>query len=192
MGEGRARHSLRDTRARGRRSRNPAWAKLLANVLDSAASGIAVLCGPELRFALVNAAYRALTRRPDLDPIGLRSDEVWPDEGPVTLPTLQRVRETGEPCHDEDHAYANRGRLRRFSFHVKPVPWRDGAAVLLVLWETTALWEAKREAEEAAERAVRRASELEAMLEALPDGLVLFGRGGEIIRTNETAGNSRG
>jgi PAS domain S-box-containing protein len=166
---------------------DPIWAGLLANVLDSAASGIAVLSGAELRFDLVNAAYRALTPRPDVDPVGIRYDEVWPDEAPVTLPTLRRVRDTGEPCHDEDHAFADRGRLRRLSFHVKAVPWRDGVGVLLVLWETTALWDAKRQAEDAAERAVRRASELEAMLEALPDGLILYGRRGEIVRTNDTA-----
>jgi signal transduction histidine kinase len=161
--------------------------RLLAGILDSAAAGIAVLSGPELRFDLVNAAYRALTPRPELDPVGLRYDEVWPEEGPVERVALRRVRDTREPCHMEDYAFADRGGVRRFSFHVKAVPWRGGDALLVVLWETTALWEAKRQAEEAAEREAHRASELEAILAAQPDALVLYGRQGEILRMNAAA-----
>jgi signal transduction histidine kinase len=161
--------------------------RLLAGILDSAAAGIAVLSGPDLRFDLVNAAYRALTPRPDLDPTGRRYHEVWPSEGPVELVALRRVRETREPCHEEDRVFADDGALRRFSFHVKAVPWRGGDALLVVVWETTALWEAKRRAEEAAAREARRASELEAILAAQPDALVLYGRRGEILRMNAAA-----
>jgi signal transduction histidine kinase len=166
---------------------DPVCVELFATVLDSAAAAIAVVAGPDLRFELVNAAYRALTPRPDLDPVGRRYEEVWPADGPVALPALRRMRDTGEPCHSEDHVFADAGGVRRFSFHVKAIPWRGCDALLVVLWETTALWQARREAEEAAERAVRRASELEAILEALPDALVLYGRRGEILRMNAAA-----
>ncbi len=162
-------------------------AKLLAGILESAAAGIAVLSGRELRFELVNPAYRALTARPDLDPVGREYEEVWPSDGPIALPALRRVGDTGEPCHTEDYAFADRGVLRRFSFHVKGIPWRGGTGLLIVLWETTALWDARCEAEEAAQRAIRRASELEAIVEALPEGLVLLGRRGEIVRMNAPA-----
>jgi signal transduction histidine kinase len=166
---------------------DPACAELLATVLDSAAAAIAVVSGPDLRFELVNGAYRALTPRPDLDPLGRRYVDVWPEDGPVALPALRRVGDTGEPWRSEDHALAGCGGLRRFSFHAKAVPWDGCEALLLVMWETTASWQARREAEEAAQRAVRRASELEAILAALPDALVLYGRRGEILRMNATA-----
>src|SRR6266540_1339349 len=171
----------------GRSGADAPAAKLLAGILESAAAGIAVLSGRELRFELVNPAYRALTARPDLDPVGRAYEEVWPSDGPIALPALRRVRDTGEPCHTDDYAFADRGVLRRFSFHVKGIPWRGGEGLLVVLWETTALWDARRDAEEAAQRAIRKASELEAIVEALPEGLVLYGRRGEIIRMNAPA-----
>jgi signal transduction histidine kinase len=166
---------------------DPHCVELFATVLDAAAAAIAVVSGPDLRFELVNAAYRALTPRPDLDPVGRRYEDVWPEDGPVALPALRRMQETGEPCHSEDHAFTDGGGVRRFSYQVKAVPWRGYEALLVVLWETTGLWRARREAEEAAQHAVRRASELEAILEALPDALVLYGKRGEILRMNATA-----
>jgi len=161
--------------------------EMLDAVFESTAAGLAVLSGPDLRFERVNPAFRALTPRPEQDPTGLRFEEVWPGDDPAVLPALGRALESGEPWHSEEHTVSKAGAPRRFSLHVKRVEWRGRANLLVALWETTALWEAKRVAEEAAQNALRRASELDAMVDALPEGFVLHGPRGEILRMNATA-----
>ncbi len=160
---------------------------LLDSAFESSAAALAVVVGPELRFAKVNHAYRALTPRVELDPVGCRFDDVWPAQEGTALPALRRALETGEPFHAEDWEQPVAGAPRRFSLHVKAVLLRAGKALLVTLWETTPLWEARRHAEEVAERALHRASELGAVIDALPDGFVLYGPRGEILRMNGVA-----
>jgi signal transduction histidine kinase len=160
--------------------------ELLEAIFDSSPAGLAVLVGAELRFARVNAAYRALMPDPDVDPIGRRFEEVTRIEDPLVIPALRRALETGEPVSSEDWAVAVGGRLRRLSFHIQRVSI-GGAAILVTVWETTPLWEARQAAQDAADIAMRHAIELDATFDAVADGFVLCGPGGEILRMNDEA-----
>jgi len=159
--------------------------ELLEAIFESSPAGLAVLLGPELRFARVNPAYRALMQDPD-DPIGRRFDEVTRIDDPLIVPTLRRVLETGEPASSEDWAVAVDGRVRRVSFHIQRVS-TVLEAVLVTVWETTALWEARSAAQDAADTAMRHAIELDATFDAVADGFVLCGPGGELLRMNAEA-----
>lgn len=155
---------------------------LLAAILETSGAGLAVVAGPDLRFWLVNAAYRALTPSPESDPTGRRFDEVWPSDD-AALPALRRARDEGEPFHSDGYAVAAQGGVRHFSLHVKPIPFRGAAALLVALRETTSL----REARKKAEQALQRASEMDAIVNGLPDAFVLVGPRGEILRMNDAA-----
>lgn len=161
-------------------------AELLAAAFDSNPAGLAILAGADLRFERVNASYRAITPQPEVDPVGRRFDEVWPgDDGFVAA--FRRVLATREPMHDEDCSVCGAGSRRRFSMHASRVETGGRAALLLVVWETTSLWEARFAAEQAAWAAQRHASELDAMVSALPDGFALYGPRGEVLRANAVA-----
>ncbi|WP_242343132.1 sensor histidine kinase [Anaeromyxobacter terrae] len=159
---------------------------MLDAVFDASPVALVLLVGPELVVDHVNAACRALTR-PDVDPVGQRFADVWPTGDPVVVPALTNVLATGAGLSVDDYIVPAAGRSRRFSVQVKRVPWRRGLALLLAAWETSDTWEARRAAEAAADAALRRAAELDAAVDAIADGLVLYGRGGEILRMNETA-----
>lgn len=160
--------------------------ELLDAVFESAAAGIAILAGPDLRVERANPAFRVLATRPEAEPAGLRLGEIWPND-PALLAAVGRAAESGEPWHSEEHSVFHAGTTRRFSVHVKRIDMSGGSRVLLALWETTALWEARRAAEEAAQSALRRASEIDAVVDALPEGFVLHGPRGEILRMNGAA-----
>jgi signal transduction histidine kinase len=160
--------------------------ELLEAIFAVSPAGLAVLTGPELRFARVNAAYRALMPDPDVDPIGRRFEEITRIDDPLIVPAMRRALETGEPASSEDWAVAVGGRVRRISFHIQRVS-NGWAAILVTVWETTPLWEARQAAQDAAEIAMRHAIELDATFDAVADGFVLCGPGGEILRMNEEA-----
>jgi PAS domain S-box-containing protein len=161
-------------------------AAMLEAVFDASPAGLVVLVGQDLVVDHVNAACRALTR-PDVDPIGQRFEDIWPHGDPVVVPVLRNVLATGAGLSVEDYPLAAAGGLRRFSVRVRRVPWRRCLAVLLSVWETSDVWEARLAAERAADSALRRAGELDAALDAVADGLIVYDRRGDIVRMNETA-----
>jgi PAS domain S-box-containing protein len=161
-------------------------AAMLEAVLDASPVGLAILVGEELVVDHVNAAFRALTR-PDVDPVGQPFEAIWPPGDPVVVPALVNVLRAGAGLSVEDYAVHAGGGTRRFSVRVKRVPWRRCLAVLLSVWETSEVWEARLAAERAADAALRRAGELDAALDAIADGLVVYDRRGDIVRMNETA-----
>lgn len=159
--------------------------ELLEAIFESSPAGLALLTGPELRFARVNAAYRALMQDPD-DPVGRRFEDVTRIDDPLIVPSMRRVLESGEPVSSDDWAVAAGGRVRRVSFHIQRVS-AAGQAILVTVWETTPLWEARSAAQDAADVALRHAIELDATFDAVADGFVLCGPGGEILRMNAEA-----
>ncbi len=161
-------------------------AAMLEAVFDASPVGLVVLVGPDLVVDHVNAACRTLTRA-DVDPVGQRFEDVWPTGDPVVVPALRNVLATGAGLCVEDYAVPAGGGIRRFSVRVRRVPWRRCLAVLLSIWETSDVWEARLVAERTADAALRRAGELDAAVDAIADGLVIYGREGEIVRMNETA-----
>jgi signal transduction histidine kinase len=156
-------------------------------IFGASLAGFAVLAGRELRIEKANAEFRAAAESAARDIVGLPFEEIWPGVDERSLARLRASLESGAPASIEDARRGGPGRERWFSLHVRRVPWRGGAALLVAAWETTGLWEARRLAEDAAEIAMRHAVELDAVFDAVADGFVLFGPGGEILRMNDEA-----
>ncbi|ABS28543.1 ATP-binding protein [Anaeromyxobacter sp. Fw109-5] len=161
-------------------------AAMFEAVFDASPAGLAVLVGPDLIVDHANAACRALTRA-DVDPVGQPFEDVWPTGDPAVLPALRNVLATGAGLCVDDYAVPAAGGVRRFCVQVRRIPWRRGLAVLVAVWETSEAWAARRAAEEAAAAALTRAGELDATVDAIADGLVIYGRDGEILRMNRAA-----
>ncbi|MHB1005894.1 MAG: sensor histidine kinase [Chloroflexota bacterium] len=114
---------------------------LLATVLKAAPVGMAVLAGPDLRFDLVNPAYRRLTPDPTVDPAGRTYAEIWGSSTGVAIEdAILRVRDAGEAVDVESHAYTMPdGSRRRFSLYCRQVAWKGTNGALVVLWDETEL-----------------------------------------------------
>jgi two-component system, OmpR family, phosphate regulon sensor histidine kinase PhoR len=159
--------------------------ELLAAVFD-ASTGLALVATPDLRFVKVNPAYRALTPAPDVDPVGRRFEEVWP-EAPIMRDALLAALRAREEFHGEDLPVRSGSGMRWFSCHARPVLHPPAPPLLVVVWETTAFVLSRLSAEAALDHALRRAAELDAVIDAIADGFVLYGLAGEVLRCNATA-----
>jgi signal transduction histidine kinase len=130
-------------------------AELWSSALELEPSGVAVLAGPELRVRVVNAAFRAAIPTAHRDPTGRLVEEVWPGEAGLRIREIaSRVLASGEPAlHERFARYTEGGVERAFQFHVKPLPGGGGPALLVVVWDTSDVEEARRAAERARQRA---------------------------------------
>jgi signal transduction histidine kinase len=139
--------------------------------LELEPSGVAVLAGEELRIRYANPAFRVAIPTRSREPVDRRVDEVWPGEAGRRIRAIaERVLASGEPALHERYAHvAEDGVERVFAFHVKRLPVSDGPALLVVLWDTSDVEEARR----AAERARERAELLAAMAGELSSGAEL-------------------
>jgi PAS domain S-box-containing protein len=126
---------------------NRRQAALLDGVFEADPSGLAVVVGPELRFAYVNPAYRYLTPDPVLNPIDQPYDRVWPHKSPAghrdhfreVLRTGQPFQETGIEYHFLD------GSMRNFTVQARRIGWENQLAVLLTFWDTTEIHQTAHE-----------------------------------------------
>jgi signal transduction histidine kinase len=142
------------------REEPPTTDELRAAAFEQEPSGAALLTGDALAVAVANAAFRDAMPRPDLDAVGRTVEEIWPsDVGLEVRATVERVRSTGQPARFERFAQrGSDGALRRFTWHARRLALRGGPAVLLSLWETTELEDARAHAERSRERAELLAS----------------------------------
>jgi two-component system, OmpR family, phosphate regulon sensor histidine kinase PhoR len=162
-------------------------AELLEEVFEASTAGLA-LGDESLRYLKVNSAYRALTARPDLDPVGRHFAEVWPEDSARPLePMLRRLLDSGDPVHVESWESRAGPRPRTFALDVMRVRYGGRPAILGVMWETTDLVAARRAAEAAAAAAGHTAAELDATLASIPHGVIVYGADGDIVRTNVAA-----
>jgi PAS domain S-box-containing protein len=124
---------------------------LLEAAFAASPAGLAVIAGPDPTIRFVNPAYVALAAYGNRDPVGGRLADVWPGaEQAGVLALVRRTLQTGEPAareHYERH-YAD-GSIRLFSVQVVGLAWQGEPAVLMALWETTALEQARAAAEQA-------------------------------------------
>lgn len=132
---------------------------LRAAVFDLEPGGIAVLGEGGFVVLIANRAFRSALPDPELDPVGRTLEEIWPTDAGLELrATLERVVEVGEPVRFERLEHLGRdGAARRFTYHAQRVSV-GAPALLLVLWETTALDDARHMAERSRERAELLAS----------------------------------
>jgi signal transduction histidine kinase len=146
-------------------------AELWQASLELEPSGVAVLSGDDLQVRLANPAFRAVIPTSSDDPVGRPVEDIWPGEvGRRMRAIAARVLQSGEPALHERYAQGGVDDVERvFAFHLKRLPLRTGPALLLVVWDTSDVEEARR----AAERARERAELLAAMAGELSGGAEL-------------------
>ncbi len=162
---------------------------LLEAAFDASSAGLALLVGPELRYQLVNAAFRALCRDPgELGGVALQDN---PPRATDDFARLAREAVAAGGGADGDTQVIDpSGQRRWFAYLVRRVEGPGGPAVLISLRENTAGIQARWAAEAAADAASRRAAELEAIMESIPDGVMVFDATGAIVRMNAAAAES--
>jgi two-component system, chemotaxis family, CheB/CheR fusion protein len=124
---------------------------LLEAAFAASPAGLAVIGGPEPTIRFVNPAYVALAPHGGSDLVGGRLAEVWPGaEQAGVLDLVRRALRTGEPSTLDryERRYAD-GSIRSFAVKVVGLGWQDEPAVLVALWETTVLEQARAAAEQA-------------------------------------------
>ena len=153
---------------------------------QASAAGLALLAGPELRYQLVNDAFRALCPGSD-DLRGQRIDEHPPRVAAPLAELARRVLEMGADSDGETEALDVPGGRRWFAYLVHRVEGPSGPGALISLRDNTSQVQARWAAEAAADTAGRRAAELEAVMEAIPDGIMVFDAAGAVVRMNAAA-----
>jgi PAS domain S-box-containing protein len=156
-------------------------ADLLEDVFQASLAGLS-LQDASLRYLKVNPAFRAMTPRPDVDPVGRRLAEVWPPDAAADQADRYRaVLEDGAPlrlagveCDFPD------GSRHWFDLQVVRVRYHGEPTLLGALWETTDVVQAR-------ERAERSAGALDAVLASLPHGVAVYDERGALVRTNAAA-----
>jgi signal transduction histidine kinase len=133
-----------------------ALGELRAAVLELEPCGLALLTGEPPVVRLANRAFREASDEP---PEGRGVEELWPSEAGLALrATLERVRATGEPARFERLEVGGPGAMRRFACHAQRLTAGGAPSLLLALWETTEVEDARAQAERSRERAELLAS----------------------------------
>jgi len=167
---------------------------MLESIIQSSPAAIALLCGPDFTFAMVNPAYQALS--PGEPMAGRTVAEVWPAAAPLVAPLLRAVRDSRVAYHAEGfaiplhHAPGSAAEERYFDFSYVPLAGPDEAAdgdvrILVVAIEVTAY---KRTGE-----ALRAAwSELAAIHANAPVALLVIDEEYHVQKVNELAARFAG
>lgn len=155
---------------------------LLEAVFQADPSGVAVLVGPDLRFAYTNPAYRYVIPDPSANPIGSSYAQVWPQPGMQS--NLVAIRETlrsGKPFQvaSIQHQFRD-GTQRVFTLQARRIQWGDQPAVLLILWDVTEQYRAQDQLQQANSR-------LRSVLASIAELYVVFDRDWRIIDLNRNA-----
>jgi PAS domain S-box-containing protein len=152
---------------------------LLEAIFEADPGGLAVLVGPELRFAFTNPAYRFICPDPVIDPVGRPYDEVWPARSRYrNREHFRTVLATGRPYQVSGvrHCFPDRTE-RVFTVQARRIEWDEQKAVLVLMWDITEQFLAQQRAE-------RERSHLQAVLEALPVGVAILNENGGQIQAN--------
>ncbi len=123
---------------------NRRQANLLEAIFEADPGPLAVLVGPELRFAYANAAYRYLSPDPLRDPVGRSYEEIWPVKSRyANRDRFRAVLRSGQPFQMQGiESVFPDGTVRVFTLQARRIDWGDQLAVLLILWDTTELKQA--------------------------------------------------
>ena len=176
------RDTARQRELRHRADQNQRQAALLRSIFDADAGGLAVLVGPELRFAYTNLAYVRSLPDPSAQIAGRPYREVWSgNQMSLQAEPLQKVMQTGQPYMVEDLVYPVADRLSRScSLRALLIEWGDRPAVLLILWDLTDLKQGKA----ALMKSQQRQSDL---LESIQDGFMQLDEGWRFTYVNARA-----
>lgn len=177
--------------------------ELLTTILDVDPGGMAVFSGPDLRINFANQAFRTLFPNLNDAPLGMTARELFQGEeglGKVFGVNESLQNKTPLDIRDFTVTYPG-GPVRHYMIFLRPLFLQEEPALLIVLWETTDLEEARKQVQQAAEEAEQRAIELKLVLEQLeseqaklnalianaPSGIAVVDREGRIILTNPIA-----
>ncbi|MEJ2207771.1 MAG: PAS domain S-box protein [Anaerolineae bacterium] len=146
---------------------------VLEQLIDAASLGIAVIAGPDLRFELINPAYRAIHSDPGIYLLGRSFAEVYAGRGADSFTEALR---TGRTVHVREWE-APRHAVRRSTYwnvDLVPLPQPEGGEerFLLLVHEVTDQVLARQRIEELAAEARHQADELERRVEARTAELV--------------------
>jgi PAS domain S-box-containing protein len=145
-------------------------AALLEAMFEADPGALAVLIGPDLRYAFVNPAYRFLHPDNGHELIGTRyADAGLHHNHTAFSEKIHAVYTSGAPYLQEkvEHSFPD-GTCRILTLQARRFNWGMEAAVLLILWDTTELNEAKIALEESNRLEKQKTAQLEAFLEAAP------------------------
>jgi PAS domain S-box-containing protein len=156
--------------------------ELLQTIFEVDPGGLAVVTLGDGIIQYANPAFAALVDQPFGEAAGRSVEDVWPPiEGFTGAQMLQDALAGAASVQlDRQFGCYPNGRRCYFSIHLRRMGWNDRPAVLVALWETTALEEARQSALDSAEEAHRRASEaeegqriLDALMEYIPEGITI-------------------
>lgn len=144
---------------------NQRQSALLSAIFEADPGCIAVLVGPELKFAYCNPAYRYIIPNPAMVLEGQPYDRVWPQRSPYNNRShFLEVLSTGKPYQIESNEFQfPDGTQRIFTLQARRIDWNNQPAVLLILWDTT---QVKRAEITVSEMNKRMADTLESLTDA--------------------------
>ncbi|WP_075218275.1 HWE histidine kinase domain-containing protein [Mongoliimonas terrestris] len=143
----------------------------LAALLENVPVTLAIIYGPEHRYAFANRAYRTAVGRTD-PVVGLTlADALGADAAVVWGPILHEVTAGGTPWHREEVKDPFEGRI--WNLHILPLQDEAGeiVGVLSLGLDVTAEVEARRKAEDSRAEALRNFERLELAVEATGLGM---------------------
>lgn len=166
--------------------------QLLEQLIAAAPIGIAVVSGRDLRYELVNPAYRAISGTPDVPMVGRTFAEVFPHvhaRGGAEL--FQQAFDTKEAVHARERALPMGPDGKKTYWNVDIVPLRraDGSVerALILSHEITDQVLDRQRIEEISAESQRRADELDAVFDAMTDAVLVYDDQGKMLKANRAA-----
>lgn len=163
--------------------------QFLQQLFENSPLAIAVLRGPDHRFALVNTAQRRLFPTvPEF--VGRTVAEVWPEAQVDTTAVLDHVYQTGEPFSATDVPrtidLGPEQEERFFSYSYTPLYAMDASVegILVLSMDTTEQVCNRQMLEQAYDDLATERNRLEAVLQSLPVGVSIQDSNGGVIERN--------
>jgi PAS domain S-box-containing protein len=163
---------------------------VLQTVMENTQAQLAYL-DPNLNFLLVNTAYERGCGHSREELLGRNHFDLFPNEENQAI--FERVRDTGVAVRFSEKPFRFADQPERgvtyWDWILVPVKDSSGRVQGLVfsLMDVTDSVLARQRVEDLARQLERHASQLDATMEAIPDGLIVYGPQGEIVRVNDSA-----
>ena len=162
---------------------------LLDAIFAADPGGLAVVAGPDLRFAYTNPAYRYICPCLGNDPIGLPYNQVWTGEhGDGFQTQIQAVLETGRPfiVPAVERVFPN-GSKRMFTLQSRRIQWDGEQAALLIFWDTTDLMLSQQQLQQLLDQTALQQEWFRTTLASIGDAVITTDVQGRVTFLNPVA-----